>query len=212
MKKVLIFGALAIASLFSAQEINLKGRAFISGSIGYSSDDNQNNSEYENSIKTFNIMPASGYFITDDVAIGLGMGYKYSKTNSTTITYYLGSQPIIMNYEYNLNSFFINPFVRKYWHLGDKLFLFGQFDVNYSTGTSKTSFTGNEPIKVNVNSLAFNVRPGIDYFINKNWSLEATIGNFGYSNERSDGKKTNEKLNLGVSLSNVNIGVKYFFK
>lgn len=207
----MLFGALAFASLISAQETNLKGRTFISGSVGYSSEDNQNNEGYDYSVKLLTVMPSVGYFVTEDVAIGLGFGYQSAKSNSTNIVYYVGSEPIFAHYESRVNSFIINPMVRKYWNLGGKLYLFGQLDVNYSTGKSETTFTGNPTTKVSVNSLGFNLKPGLDYFISNNLSLEATIGNLGYSRDRRDGERANEKFNLGLNLGNINIGVKYIF-
>ena len=55
------------------------------------------------------------------------------------------------------------------------------------------------------------MKPGLDYFLNKNWSIEATIGEFGYSNYKpKDGDATNN-YNFGLNLSSVTFGVKYVF-
>lgn len=206
MKKLMLFGALAFASLISAQETNLKGRTFITGSVGYSNDDNSN----EYSVKSFNIKPTFGYFVTNDIAVGLGIGYENSKVTSVS-SYNLGNQVILVTYENKADAFFINPMVRKYWNIGDKLYLFGQFDINFSKGTSESYFTGSTPSKVDIKTLGFNVKPGLDYFLNKNWTLEATIGNLGYTTVKRDDVKSKEKFDLGVSFSNINFGLKYIF-
>jgi hypothetical protein len=55
------------------------------------------------------------------------------------------------------------------------------------------------------------VKPGLDYFLNKNWTIEATIGEFGYSNFKYKNAKSVDNYNFGLDLSSVGIGVKYVF-
>ncbi|MNW09445.1 hypothetical protein D3C71_2064470 [compost metagenome] len=55
------------------------------------------------------------------------------------------------------------------------------------------------------------MKPGLDYFLNKNWTIEATIGEFGYNNFKpKDGDAVNN-YSFGLNLANVGIGVKYVF-
>jgi outer membrane protein W len=62
-------------------------------------------------------------------------------------------------------------------------------------------------------SIGVNVKPGLDYFLNKNWSIEATIGEFGYKNfkYKEEGAKALNNYNVGLNLSSVSFGVKYIF-
>jgi outer membrane protein W len=61
------------------------------------------------------------------------------------------------------------------------------------------------------NSFGVAVKPGLDYFLNKNWTIEATIGEFGYSNFKYKNAKSVDNYNFGLDLASVGIGVKYVF-
>jgi hypothetical protein len=76
-------------------------------------------------VKSFNVKPTFGYFVTNDIAVGLGIGYENSKVTSVS-SYSIGNQVILATYENKTDAFFVNPMVRKYWNIGDKLYLFGQ--------------------------------------------------------------------------------------
>lgn len=62
-------------------------------------------------------------------------------------------------------------------------------------------------------SIGVNVKPGLDYFITKNWSVEATIGAFGYQNFRYKNEKDTDFKNykFGLKLSSVTFGIKVYF-
>lgn len=62
-------------------------------------------------------------------------------------------------------------------------------------------------------SIGVNVKPGFDYFLNKRWSIEATLGEFGYHDMKyKDVDDDNEKkYTFGLNLSSVTFGVKYIF-
>ncbi len=122
------------------------------------------------------------------------------------------------------SAFVVAPFVRKYWTLSDKLYIFGQLEVPMEFGNIKqegtttttagnTVTTASSSTKNNYTSVGVNIKPGLDYFLNKNWSIEATIGEFGYNTAKLDvdGAKSVDNYNFGLNLSSVTFGVKYVF-
>ncbi|WP_415327469.1 outer membrane beta-barrel protein [Chryseobacterium sp. MMS23-Vi53] len=216
MKKVLLAGAIALFGLSNAQIA--KGTTYLSGSVGYSQvETNNGNNKTEN----FNVLPTVGYFVAPNLAIGLGVGYQTQKeTNITTAVF--PTTTVVTTNEVKEPAFVVAPFVRKYWTLGDKLYIFGQLAVpmqfgkteveNTSVATSgSTTTTTSTSTEAKYTQVGVTVKPGLDYFLNKNWSIEATIGEFGYNNYKpKDGDATNN-YTFGLNLSSVTFGVKYVF-
>ncbi|WP_353145972.1 outer membrane beta-barrel protein [Chryseobacterium sp.] len=220
MKKVLLAGAVALFGLSNAQIA--KGTTYLSGSVGYSQEETNNgNLKTEN----FNVLPTVGYFVNTNLAIGLGVGYQTEKTTATTTTT-LGNTTTVSENVVKQPAFVVAPFVRKYWTLSDKLYIFGQLAVpmqfgkteaevssvsTTTTSSGTTTVTNSTSTEAKYTQIGVTVKPGLDYFLNKNWSIEATIGEFGYSNYKpKDGDATNN-YNFGLNLSSVTFGVKYVF-
>lgn len=132
MKKILLAGAVALFGLSNAQIA--KGTTYLSGSVGYSQEETNNgNLKTEN----FNVLPTVGYFVNTNLAVGLGIGYETGKKTSTT-TATLGNTTIVNENVTKTPAFVVEPFVRKYWTLSDKLYFFGQLAVPMRFGKTET--------------------------------------------------------------------------
>jgi len=219
MKKVLLAGAIALFGLSNAQIA--KGTAYLSGQVSYSQQENNNTDRKDES---FRILPTAGYFVGTNLAVGLGVGYASDKTTLTTTTPVLPNGMNVTESKNTQSAFVVAPFVRKYWTLADKLYIFGQLEVPMEFGNVKeegsstttignTVSTASTSTKTNYTSIGVNIKPGLDYFLNKNWSIEATIGEFGYNTSKldADGAKSVDNYNFGLNLSSVTFGVKYVF-
>ena len=216
MKKLLVASAVALFGLSNAQIA--KGTVYLSGSVGYSQEETNNgNIKSEN----FNVLPTAGFFVAPNFAVGLGVGFQTQKDTSI-ITSVNPLSTTVNTREVKNPAFVVAPFARKYWTLSDKLYFFGQLavpmqfgkteDENSSvTTTGTTTTTSSISSEAKYTSVGVTVKPGLDYFLNKNWTIEATIGEFGYNNFKpKDGDATNN-YSFGLNLANVGIGVKYVF-
>lgn len=218
MKKIFLAGAIA-AFGFSNAQIN-KGTVYLSGQVSYAHEKDNNVNSKKNTVI---IMPTAGFFVAPNLAIGAGVGYVNTKfTKDETIN---GEAGVFRFNNINEQSAFrIVPFVRKYWTLSEKLFFFGQLEIpvefgreEYETHSSFIGDFGNYAFNDNSGKTKFttvgvNIKPGLDYFLNKNWSIEATLGEFGYSNYKvKDIDYSKDTYNFGVNLASVGIGVKYVF-
>lgn len=214
MKKLVLAGAIALFGLSNAQIA--KGTTYISGQVGYSQKENNND---DSKVESFKVLPTVGYFVGTNLAVGLGVGYKSDKTTETT-----NNSLIVSEVKNTESAFVVAPFVRKYWTIADKLYIFGQLEVPMEFGQVKeegtstttiggTTTTASTSTKANYTSIGVNVKPGLDYFLNKNWSIEATIGEFGYNTSKfdTDGAKSVNNYKFGLNLSAVTFGVKYVF-
>ncbi|MFC5872565.1 outer membrane protein [Chryseobacterium arachidis] len=216
MKKVLLAGAIALFGLSNAQIA--KGTAYLSGSVGYSQQETNNGN---NKVENFNVLPTVGYFVGTNLAVGVGVGYQTQKETNIATTQF-GGATIVTTNEVKEPAFVVAPFVRKYWTLGDKLYIFGQLAVPMQFGkteventtvttTGSTTSIASTSTEAKYTQVGVTVKPGLDYFLNKNWSIEATIGEFGYNNYKpKDGDATNN-YTFGLNLSSVTFGVKYVF-
>lgn len=212
MKKILLAGAVALFGLSNAQIA--KGTTYLSGSVGYSQEETNNGNDKK---ENFNVLPTVGYFVNTNLAIGLGVGYQTEKNTLTKTVGNTFSEDVTKQ-----PAFVVAPFVRKYWTLSDKLYFFGQLAVpmqfgktkiehNEETTVGNTTVYASSSTEAKYTKIGVTVKPGLDYFLNKNWSIEATIGEFGYSNYKpKDGDATNN-YNFGLNLSSVTFGVKYVF-
>ncbi|MGE8552644.1 MAG: outer membrane beta-barrel protein [Chryseobacterium jejuense] len=214
MKKILLAGAVALFGLSNAQIA--KGTTYISGQLGYSQNENNNNNV---KIESFKVLPTVGYFVNTNLAVGLGVGYKNDNVKTVTT---IGTTTV--DGKETVSGFVVAPFVRKYWTVGEKLYIFGQLEVPMVFGQNKdeststttvggTTVTSSTSTKDNFTSIGVNVKPGLDYFLNKNWSIEATFGEFGYNTNKVnvDGAKRVNDYKFGLNLSSVTFGVKYVF-
>ncbi|WP_106917556.1 outer membrane beta-barrel protein [Chryseobacterium aurantiacum] len=220
MKKFLLTVAVALFGISNAQIA--KKTVYLSGQIEYHHKElsNVNVTIKEDIVK---VIPTVGYFIDANLAIGLGLGYK-----STDGKYKIGDSSIstVLTTKESDNAFVVAPFIRKYWSLSDKLYFFGQLQVPLEFGEEKVVLNsdgvemGIDPLlfnsfsgKNNYTAIGVNIQPGFDYFLNKNWSIEATIGEFGYNTHKRDidGAKRVNDYKFGLNLSSVTFGVKYVF-
>lgn len=216
MKKLLLASAVALFGLSNAQIA--KGTVYLSGSAGYSQEETNNG---DSKVENFNVLPTVGYFVAPNLAVGVGVGYQ-TQTTTEVDTNTIGATTIVNTGKVKMPAFVVEPFVRKYWTLGDKLYFFGQLAVPMQFGkvevegtsvatTGSTVTTTSTSSEAKYTSVGVTVKPGLDYFLNKNWTIEATIGEFGYNNFKpKDGVATNN-YNFGLNLAAVTIGVKYVF-
>lgn len=214
MKKVFLIGALALFAAANAQIA--QGTMFISGQVSYAGSDNKlsSNSGSEDGVKenSFAVAPTFGYFVAPNLAVGVSVGYSSSTSEPGDL---FGD-----NFDKStVSAFTVEPLVRKYWNVSDNFLLFGQLSVPMSFGNMKGEEKGHDDVKGNVNSFGVVVRPGIDYIIAPNWTIEATIGEFGYrsttakpDNNPDNFKNTTNNYNFGLNLGSVTFGVKYLFK
>jgi len=222
MKKLLVASAVALFGLGNAQTTPgpiAKGTVYLTGSVGYSQTETNSGN---NKVEDFNVLPTAGFFVADNFAVGLGVGFATSKvTNISTATFGPATTTVTTT-EQKTPAFVIEPFARKYWTLSDKLYFFGQLavpmafgkvenEISSVTTSGSTVTTVSSSTEAKATSVGVTVKPGLDYFLNKNWTIEATIGEFGYNNFKPKGGVATNNYNFGLDLTAVTIGVKYVF-
>lgn len=199
MKKILLSAVAIMAFGFAnAQETTgfTKGDIFASGSVGYGSEktgDNKNN--------TFNFSPKAGYFVTNNIAVGVKLGFTSGKD-----TEQVGPASI----ETKTNTFEAGAFGRYYFTPASQFSFFGELSAGFNS--SKTEIDG-VPGESKSNGFNVGVAPGISYFVSKNIALEATFGLLGYKTNKPDfdGAESTDTFNIGANFSDIRFGIVYKF-
>lgn len=181
MKRIILALAMGSAFAANAQENSLKaGSIAVGGSFGFSS----NSSKLEQSgggqtVSTdgdkttkFNILPSINYFMSDNLALGIGIGYSMTKvksTNPSDVTTTTSSIPIV-------------PSVSYFSPLGssEKFGLMVTAAIPLAFGSIKSeSKSGSTTVtnKQTMSSFGITIAPGIYYFPAPKFALTAGMGN-----------------------------------
>lgn len=178
----------------------------------------------ENKTTNFLVNVRGGYFVADDLAIGLLVGYDSRKN----VMENPGTPPVLYRNTNQSSLFNIGLFARYYRMMGESRFaLFGQLNATYGMGE-----TSSEDMNVNAggvtvssksrgehNVMDVSAAPGITFFFSDRIALEATFGRIGYTVENRDNfnsagdQVSNQKtsgFNLSLNPSNVTFGITFF--
>ncbi|MES2812084.1 MAG: outer membrane beta-barrel protein [Bacteroidota bacterium] len=204
MKKLLLTAVAVFAFGFAnAQEASkegfAKGNMFLSGTASFGTEKNDG---YK--ITEYTVAPKFGYFVSNNIALGLGLEFGNGKID-------VDGDTVAENKTTSFGAF------GRYYIKTAKFAPFAELNVNYATtsnewidlfGTPTGFGTGDD-----INTLSVNVAPGFNYFISDNFALETSVGILGYSSSKADvdGAEASNKFNIGLNLSNINLGLIYKF-
>jgi hypothetical protein len=169
-----------------------KGDWLLEGSIGNFSLSNSNtkfdssNMKTESSTFGFSIYPNAGYFITNDIAIGLTLGFTYLDGNNVSFDDFGNKES---ENEYSNSSVSFAPFLRYYLpsSANSNLRFYGQVGggidlrisdnyeaILYNSGQVDVRLKRNYPEKY----FSFNIEGlvGLNYFIAENVAINGAIG------------------------------------
>lgn len=193
MKKILLgFALLTVTVASNAQDGFSKGNIFMSGGIGISS---SNDKDADAKTSNFAVTPSLGYMVSDNLAVGVGLGIGSSKTT------------VAGNTASEASALSVGGFARYYFNPKNNFSMFGHLGVNYNSENDKTA-------EVKTTGMDVFVAPGFNYWISKNMALEAVIGKIGYSSSKTDeeGNKGSTDFGLGIDLSSVSFGMVFRLK
>lgn len=153
-----------------------KGKWILGPSISISST-TEDNGVNKNNTSSLSFKPEIGYFIKDDLSIGLGIGIgTYQMKEDGTAA------------EKN-SSIFVAPILRYYLPISPKFHFLGKLEVPF--GTRKTTLSGG--VDVDVKSTSFGVKaiPAFAFFPSGKISIEMSLGNLYFKSEKQGDKTDN---------------------
>jgi outer membrane protein len=199
MKKVLLSLATVVALAFSANAQTEKGKVLFGGTLEVSSFKAEGATK---SNVSFTILPTAGFFVSNNFAVGTGIGYTYSKVISNGQT----------------SGVVVSPFARHYVNLSDQFKYFTQLAVPLAFGSEKAvDADGNTGEKLgSFTSINVNLSPGFAFFPTKKVAIEVSIDGLGYQNyqtkdEETGTKATTTRFGLNVDTFMPKLGVAFHF-
>jgi hypothetical protein len=208
MKKLLL-SLLAVSALaFTTQAQTEKGNFMVGGNVEFNSGKTDGNPK---SNINFSVVPSVGYFIANDVAVGTGIGYQFSKDYN-----YLTVNPAT-GFSTKRTAFVVSPFVRGYKSINDQFKFFGQLSVPMSFGNTKRGdVNGDNFAKISKdNSVGVALSPGFAFFPSKKFGIEFSVNGISYNDfNAKDASGTTQggskNFNIGANFFAPKIGVQFY--
>ncbi len=222
MTKVLLLSMLAMSSFLAAD-----AQSWIGGDITYSYQKDKNEAEYKNTIKKIGFSPSYHRDINDKWALGLGVGFSFSKIDEKEPKYYSLS---MTEYEHDTKSqaYSITPYLRHYWISYERFRFFFQYQTFYEYQKDESEVTRHqrlprywytESIATIVttdsyeistltserNRVGLAVIPGIEYRINERFAICSHIGHLQY-NLTWKGDAKSHQFDIGLT-SDISLGL-----
>jgi outer membrane protein W len=201
MKKLLLSMVAVAALAFTTQAQTEKGNFMLGGNVGFSTSKTDGAAKSDVS---FSIVPSVGYFVSDNFAVGTGVGYTYDKQVSKN----------------NLNQAFeVSPFGRYYVNLSDQFKFFGQLSVPMAFGNIKVvDNQGNvaDNKLASTTSIGVNVAPGFAFYPTKRIGIEFSVNGLEYNyfkakNEVSGNSSETNSFGLDADTFAPKLGVMFHF-
>jgi hypothetical protein len=179
MKKLLLAAFLFISTNEIFSQVN-QGQWLVGGNAGFNF-----GKIGDNKYTTISVAPDAGYFVINQLAVGLRPELTYSKTKIKGI----GG-----NSETSSTDFTVAPFVRYYFMpSGEKVNIFG--DASYGFGSSKEK--GEESVSSNY----YQIAAGPAIFLTPNTALELAVYYRSYGGDAfPDDRFNNFGLNVGFQI------------
>ena len=160
--------------------------------------------ESENDIFSFEIQPKLGYFINDNLVLGLGLGYGYSNSEFMSAN----SESLITG---TTNTFSITPYVKKFFPITKNLAIQLQAETRYSNSKTDNESQFN-PNDSESRTFLIGLRPGLAYRISDHFLLQGNFGLLSYQNRKVEFDSEEDNISsedksssFGLNLSSTNI-------
>ena len=169
----------------------------------------------------YRLIGSSGYAISDNLTLGLGLGYGRQRED---ITYEdeNGNEITSRRIQQGMS---VSPTFRNYVPLGSgKLQILVQTELNLTFGESlQRNFFSNEIDKIEGGffEASLGVSPGVVLFFDRNWAFETTVGLAGLTtrieeevvngDEENKTRVVESGVDLRINLLQLNLGIAYYF-
>ncbi|KMQ72720.1 OmpW family outer membrane protein [Chryseobacterium koreense] len=203
MKKLFLVGALALFASMNAQME--KGSWIVSGKtgVGFNSATSKYSANGQSidgpKVTSFSITPGVGYFVINNLAVGVDLSYTSTKTT-------FKDSSIGINYEDKQSMFAILPNATYYFATANKLKPYLGAGIGYGSATSIDFYNDQETTK---GGLLWGAKGGMVYLLNSNVGLDLGVA---YNSFTTNETVESTKVKTTIDTFGVNAGVSLFFK
>ena len=204
MKKLALFPLLvALMYMTSSAQILDKGNFMIGTTVGFSTANSKVTSggteEKGLSPRQINVAPSMGYFVINNLALGIGADYTLNTV-------------ILPNDDKKEDSdLLFGPFARYYFPAGDNVAVFAV--ANFGFGNSKDEQNiGETKESISTNILAIGVGPGFTVYSKGGFGIEAIFKyNFARSNFDTQSGGVTTSTTTRTNQFTLSMGIQYYF-
>ncbi|MGY0040921.1 outer membrane beta-barrel protein [Pedobacter sp. NJ-S-72] len=207
MKKLLLSLIAVSALAFTTQAQTEKGKFMLGGNVEFDSN-KANGASKANT--TFNIVPSVGYFVTDNLAIGTGVGFQTSKNH-------VDVAGTVAGFTTKKQAFVVAPFARYYKGITEQFKFFSDKSVPMAFGNNKLGDNdGNNYAKVSKSTeIGVALSPGFAFFPSKKFGIEFSVRGINYNDitikDNNDNKiGGNKEFNVAANFFAPKIGVQFY--
>ncbi|SHI42874.1 hypothetical protein SAMN02745146_0850 [Hymenobacter daecheongensis DSM 21074] len=230
MQKFVLSTLLAGATISVAQAQTKPGTVLLGGSVSYNSGKSEATTSQASTIpklatdissRQVSFSPQVGFFVANNLVLGLNAGVSSDKTTSSQDSYSGVGTPVAYANEEILKELHLGPFVRYYHMFGEKAGLYGQVGGGYHRSTRENS--SEVPFSYDSESKTTggyaNLLPGFVYFPTPKIGLELTMGNIFYSKSsytsqvlspnKSESKGNSNRFGANFGLHQLAVGASF---
>lgn len=185
------------------------GTVSLGGSIGYNrqtdTQDLPGTAQAKVSRSTFQVAPSVGYFLADNLSIGLNLSYAAQRTTF---------DPTLRPNLDAATSLRVGPYVQYYKMLSEQFGVMGTLSGGYARSVAPRYITPSTTAEEKSSGVYADLAPGIIFFPVPKFGISATIGSLSYNRTRPDDSATefaSTSFGAEFSLSQLNFGGTYFF-
>lgn len=198
MRKLILLSAALLVSTFSFAQFE-KGDIQLGGNVTWIK------SEFRGfEATTINVLPRAGLFVSNNVSVGLNIGY----SNQISDVFDIQSGNL---QERSEAQFLIGAYARFHKGLSDQFYLYLQPSFVIGTGDLEVG----DVTTGDVSSINVGVSPGLTYFLSPKFALEMSINALTYQKVEIEGgnnPENRESYGLNLNLSNVALGINFYLK
>ncbi|TGE26570.1 outer membrane beta-barrel protein [Hymenobacter metallicola] len=231
MHKLLI-SAIGLSLLSTAAHAQIgAGTIYLGGSVGYSHETTEStfpgagSSQYETGkMSSFTIRPTVGYFVAENLLLGLSLGYGRNKATSPIYslpTSGTGTPRKVDERENTQQSFAIGPVARYYKFVGEHAAFFGHLAGGYQSLKYSYSDPTTIPNDAEQKGHGFfgQLSPGFAYFPSNKIGLEVSLQGLTYSRNTletpgrgsmPDVESSQSRFEVGLGLASLNLGAAFY--
>jgi hypothetical protein len=195
MKKTTLIFAALLGAFTTVWSQTTQGSLTLGGGFRFTSDKADYYSEQTTS---FNFQPSAGYFVVDNLAVGL--------TLSMTSTKY----EFINNGGSKRSEFVVGPFARYYKFTSNEKFAFtGEAGFLFGSNT----FKPNNGTETKGGSTYFYIAPGFTYFLSEKWGLDFQLRGITFSSTDPNKDVDNDKsssFSFGIQSFSPSLGFRFY--
>lgn len=194
MKKLFLTLTAVTALTLASQAQTEKGKFIVGGQVGFETSKVKDTDLKNNS---FSINPTVGYFVSDNWAVGTGVGYNWGKSELATNTV-------------ETNAFQVAPFVRNYIGEGQFKF-FSQLSVPMAWGKNTTEVAGVET-EAKFQKYGVELAPGFAFFPTSKVGIELKVRGLYFDSYKDKGTDvTTNSFGLDANSLAPTLGVQFYF-